>query len=108
MGSRFMGMFCLVCAIANIWFMLISYPSAFWILHALASLWFTYRTIWWFDRNKLPSDLTPEQVEEVKEVSELAKQMLNNGKDKQEVTDWLNARLKIIRSRGQDETNQGE
>jgi hypothetical protein len=108
MASRVWGVFCIVFAGANILFMLDSYPSPFWLLHCGASLWFTYRAIWWFDRNKLPSDLTPEQIEEVKQVSELARQMLVDGKDKQEVTDWLNARLKIIRSRGQNETNQSE
>lgn len=108
MGSRVMGIFCLLFSGMNVWFMLDIYPSAWWILHALGSLYFAYRTVWWFDRNKLPSDLTPEQLEEVREASNVARQMLNDGKDKQEVTDWLNARLNIIRSRGQNEKNQSE
>ena len=121
MGSKFMGVMCLMFAGMNVWFMLSVYPSTWWILHAVGSLYFTYRTVWWFDRSKLPAgltaldssklpaDLTVEQYNEIREASEIARQMLSDGKDKQEVVEWLNARLNLIRSKGQPtETNQGE
>jgi len=102
----FAGIFTLLCAAVNVWFMFTSYPSPLCILFAIISLWFTSRSVWWFEQVGTPP-MTEEERKEVQEAIQAAKEMFDNGGNEEEVKRWLSRRLNMIKAKWHpDENNQ--